>query len=292
MLVREMEEVAVLRHRQIQPGSKSPGSTQGPYLRRLISYVGGDSEQGWINDNPETGLVSERTVSGILWLHAGHRQYGVHNHTVAEIFVILQGTVEALEPAGRRQIAGPLDCLYMEPGVPHSVRAIGEEDVILLWVHDALEQATEGVSEYWDSEDEAPDRGAARTVLVRWADLEPDWSLPGAGEGGHLRRTVSWVGGGEGMLNFNREAGVVNDRLVLGATVIEPGNSEPEHEHASAEHILVAAGRAAAPDGGEPLGPLDFVLAPAGVPHGLRALGPEPLRLVWIREDVEPDDRG
>ncbi|HVW48482.1 MAG TPA: cupin domain-containing protein [Solirubrobacterales bacterium] len=292
MLVTEMTEPAVLRHRQIQPGSKSPGSTQGPYLRRLISYVGGDPAGGWINDNPETGLISERTVSGILWLHAGHRQYGVHNHTVAEIFVILQGTVEAMEPAGRRQIAGPLDCLYMEPGVPHSVRAIGTEDVILLWVHDALEQATEGVSEYWDDEDEAPDRGAARTRLVRWADLEPDWSLPRAGEGGYLRRTMSWVGGAEGKLHFNRDTGIVNDRLVLGATVIEPGNREPAHSHATAEHMLIVSGRAAPPDDGEPLGPLDFVLAPPGVEHGLRALGDERLAVVWIREEVEPDGRG
>jgi mannose-6-phosphate isomerase-like protein (cupin superfamily) len=286
MLTRELSRPVVIRATELQPHSKSPHSSEGPYMRRLISWVGGDPEAGLINDNPESGLVSDRTVTGVLWLNQGHRQFGVHNHTVAEIFVVLQGTVESLEPGGRRHVAGPLDCLYMQPGVPHAVRAIGEEDVIFLWIHDALEPA-EGYSDYWISEDEATDQGDARIVLVRWDDLEPCWDLPLASQGGHQRWSVSWIGGPDGYLHHNRVAGVTSDRIGLGATVLEPGNREPAHTHDVPEHMIIVRGRASAPDGSAPLGPLDFVLIPPGVEHGLRSLGPDPLYVVWVREDVE-----
>ncbi len=91
----------------------------------LVVLLHGGAE-GYLNENRETGLISDRGHAGIMHLTSGCRQFGVHEHTITEIYVILQGEVESIEP-GRTQKAGPLDVLYMPPKAPHAVRASGDE---------------------------------------------------------------------------------------------------------------------------------------------------------------------
>ena len=285
---RNLSDLAVVRGDGLTPTRWTPHATEPGYLRWITSYVGG--RPGYINNNPETGLISDRTITGLMWLPAGNRQFGVHIHTVTEIYVILRGHVESIEPKGRRHTAGPMDCLYIPKGAPHAVRAVGDEDVLLLWVHDGLELPS--AVRYFEHEDDAPEENAPPVQLIRWDALEPRWTMPGARVGGSLRRAVSWVGGAPGLVNFNREVGTTSDRLAMGATIVLPGNSQPVHTHTVPEHVLVLRGRAELT--GYPqeatLKPLDFLLAPPGIPHGLRAVGDEPLYLLWIHEENEPDD--
>jgi mannose-6-phosphate isomerase-like protein (cupin superfamily) len=276
-----------LRVDSLSPTWWTPHAREPGYLRWIVSYVGGPP--GFINNNPETGFLSERVVAGLMWLPIGNRQYGVHVHTVTEIYVILKGRVESVEPGGTPHVAGPLDCLYIPAGSPHAVRAIGDEDVLLLWVHDALEP--EGASQYFDDDEPRPD-GAPSVSLIRWEALEPRWTTPGAKQGGHMRWATSWVGGGEGLVHFNREAGATSDRIAFGATVVPPGNAQVPHSHGVVEHYVVARGQAAVlgEPGLPPLGPCDFATFPAGEVHGFRAVGDEPLHLLWIHEELEGMD--
>jgi mannose-6-phosphate isomerase-like protein (cupin superfamily) len=224
-----------------------------------------------------------------MWLPVGNRQSGVHIHSITEIYVILRGRVESIEPGGRRQIAGPFDCLSMPPGAPHAVRAIGPEDVLLLWVHDELEEA--GGSEYFEESELGHSEGMPEVQFVPWDSMSPHWDLPQAKVGGHLRWTASWVGGGEGFEHYNRDVGAVNGRVSLSALVIPPGNSEVPHAYATPRQYLVVSGRALVlgENHGPPLEPLDLVVLPPNIPHAVRAVGTDTLRLISFHEEVQPE---
>lgn len=283
----ELTAPAIVRFDDLSPTWEAPRAREPGFIRWIVSYVGG-VPPFW-NNNPETGLVSGRVAIGVMWLPVGNRQSGVHVHSITEIYVILRGRVESIELSGRRHVAGPLDCLVMPPGAPHAVRAIGDEDVVLLWVHDKPEEA--GSSAYFDESEPPPPGGAPQVQLVTWDSLEPSWDLPKAKSGGHLRYATSWVGGAEGFEHYNRGVGAINDRVSLGAVVMPPGNSEVPHSYATPRHYLVVSGRGTVVGDRDaaPLGPLDLVVLPPSVPHALRTVGTDPLRLVSFHEELQPE---
>jgi mannose-6-phosphate isomerase-like protein (cupin superfamily) len=274
---------AVVRFDELSPTWTTMHAREPGHMRWLVTYYGG--AEGYINENRETDLVSDRTVTGMMWLGAGNRQFGVHEHTVTEIYVILKGQVESIEP-GRRQLAGPLDCLYMPPGAPHAVRAVGDEDVLLLWFHDENEEI--GKSQYYDEGDSRWSSATPAVQHVRWADLQPNWSAPGARTGGTMRWWASWAGAAAGEFAIDPAVGAPNKRVGLGATMIPPGNAHVPHAHPFAEHYVVLSGRAAVhgADPGRILGPNDYVGFAAGQVHGLRAVGTEPLQVLWLQEET------
>jgi mannose-6-phosphate isomerase-like protein (cupin superfamily) len=70
---------------------------------------------------------------------------------------------------------------------------------------------------------------------------------------------------------------VRGDFLFAGLNAFEPGQAQPVHSHAGQDKLYyVVEGEAIAEVGGEEsyAGPTDLVLAPAGVPHGIRNAGP------------------
>ncbi len=92
--------------------------------------------------------------------------------------------------------------------------------------------------------------------------------------------------GGEGLIEFCR---VVDSRRLSGAcnfidlAVLPPGATIGRHRHASDEEefYLVLGGTGHMFCDGEEftVGPGDLVRNPPGAEHGLRAVGPDPLRL-------------
>ncbi|HVW46327.1 MAG TPA: cupin domain-containing protein [Solirubrobacterales bacterium] len=259
--------------------AKEPG-----HLRWLVTYVGGPA--GYPNANPDTGIVSDRIVLGMMRLYAGNRQFGVHTHGVAEIYVIVRGEVESIEAGGITRRAGPMDCVYIPAGAPHGVRAVGDADVDLIWLHDDLEKR--GTARY--VEEAGLDAGTdyPRVSVVRWADLEPRWVAEGAKEGGHMRRHVSYVGGAPGLLNLNPEAAARSERVALGAMVMTRGNSQVPHSNPLCEMYVVTKGRARVV--GRPeiaaLGPLDALIVPPDTEHALRSVGDEDLELIWVHDEL------
>jgi mannose-6-phosphate isomerase-like protein (cupin superfamily) len=270
----------VVRLDDLKPFWGTSHATEPGFLRWLVTYVG--PPEG--NPNPESGAVSERVILGLMRLYAGNRQYGVHTHTVTEVYLILRGEVESIEPGGIRHVAGPMDCLYIPPGAPHGVRAIGDEDVDLVWIWDGLEPA--GGSTYY--EDDELEGDFPRVTKVRWQDLEPQWVTEKAKEGGHMRWNVSWVGGEEGMAHLNREAGVISDKIAIGAMVLLRNNTQISHSHPITEMYVIAEGECKLNEHPEipPLGPLDALILPPGVDHGVRAVGDKDLRLIWLHDQL------
>src|ERR1700742_2388688 len=128
---RDLTQPAVVRFADLEARWHTPRATEPGYLRWLVSYVGGPG--GHTHPSPETGPLSERYVIGLMGLPAGNRQAGLHIHSVTEIYVLLRGCVKSLEAGGRTLVAGPGDCLRIPAGAPHGVRAVGDNDVLLVW---------------------------------------------------------------------------------------------------------------------------------------------------------------
>lgn len=253
--------------------AKEPG-----FMRSLITWVGGPD--GCINTNPGVAAETATCVTGLMWMPPGNRQAGVHIHSVTEVYVILRGRCESFDGEGRRHVAGPLDCLYIPAGVPHGVRTVGDEELELVWVHDGTERW--GVSRYLDGPGPFPAEDEVR--LIRFDDLEPQWTAPQAREVGTLRCMVNWVAGPEGR-DHNPGVSAENPKLALGLTVVSPRNRHLPRRHDAEETYVILSGAAIAEIGTERhrLGRLDAVHMPPGCEIGLRNAGGDPLQLLWVR---------
>jgi mannose-6-phosphate isomerase-like protein (cupin superfamily) len=252
-------------------------------VRSLTTWVGGP--EGYINSNLGTSVISGRCAVGLMRMPIGNRQPGVHVHSITEIYVILKGEVESFDGVGRVHRAGPLDCLYTPAGVPHAVRAVGNEDLELVWLHDGIEKL--GVSTYLEGDGPFP--ANEEVSLIPFSHLKPNWSNPRADEAGFARWSASWVGGPDGYVNYNRGHAALNERIGVGLTVIMPGSQQVPHSHPDGEIYVLLKGRGVARIEGEmvELGPLDGIYYPAGEVHAISNPAEVPLYVMWVHESPQ-----
>ena len=272
---------SVVRQVDLEPNWDTPGAKEPGYIRWLTTSVGG--AEGTINTNPEGAAPSDRVVLGMMGLPAAQAQR-LHCHTIAEIYIVLKGRVISFDGNGNREVAGPLDCLYMPPGCYHATRARGDEDVEFLWLHDRQEPL--GSAEYPEEPIPCPEMR-----MVRFEDLVPYWDGPRAKEVGHLRWLASWVGGAGG-LDLNPEYSVPSDNIALGFMGILPANKQPMRAQACAVTYFVARGNVTVAVEGDAagealtLGPRDCLRVPPEEAHSIRNVGGGTAHLVWLHEEV------
>ena len=237
-------------------------------MRWLTTSVGGGP--GTINTHPAQAASSDRVVLGLMGLPAAQAQR-MHAHTIAEIYVILGGRVVSFDGNGNREIAAPLDCLYMPPGCSHATRAVADADASFLWLHDR--QEPEGAARYSDAPEACP---AMR--LIRFQDLEASWDGHQAKEVGFLRWAVTWVR---------------SDTVALGLMGLLPANAQPLRSLPCAVVYVVARGRVVATvgEGSERrrllLGEQDCLRVEPAEPHALRNAGDGTAQVVWLYEDED-----
>jgi hypothetical protein len=192
------------------------------------------------------------------------------------VYVVLRGELEGFDASGHPHRAGPMDCTYIPAGCPHGVRNCGLDDVVLIWVHDGIERNDAAV--YYPDDhvfDQPPP-----IELVRFADLEADWSVPGATEAGTMHWSVNWVGGLSGSIDPNPNIAVRNSKIAIGMTVLEPGHRVPTAGLPISRLYLVIQGDVVA--GATTLGELDALQLEPGESAVLRNAGLTTARLLWV----------
>jgi mannose-6-phosphate isomerase-like protein (cupin superfamily) len=129
------------------------------------------------------------------------------------------------------------------------------------------------------------------TKLIRFAELQPAWTVKRATEPGFLRWLVSWMGGPAGYVNFNPEQAAQSGRAAMGFMAMPQGNRQAGlHKHSVAEIYVILKGEIEGYDHtglSHRAGPLDCIYIPAGVPHGVRTCGTQDLHLVWVHDAIE-----
>ena len=128
----------IVRFRDLEPTWSTRRAREPGFLCWLVTWVGGPP--GFINTNRDVAIESTRCAVGLMGLPPGQRQARRHVHGMTEIYVGLQGTLEGFDASGQPHRAGPLDCTSIPAGCPHGVRNCGLDDVLLVWVHDAVER--------------------------------------------------------------------------------------------------------------------------------------------------------
>ncbi len=127
--------------------------------------------------------------------------------------------------------------------------------------------------------------------LIRFADLEPSWTVKQATEPGFMRWLVSWLGGPPGFVNFNPGLAADSSRTAMGFMAMPQGNRQAGlHKHSVTEIYVILQGEIEGFDHtGVPhrAGPLDCIVIPAGVPHGVRTCGTADLHLMWAHDAPE-----
>ncbi len=272
------DAIRIVRIADLEPSWTVLRAREAGFMRSLVTWIGGP--EGYINTNPGVAIESQQCAIGLMDMGPGQRQPGVHTHSMVEIYVILEGMVESFDGIGNTHTAGPLDCLHIPKGVPHGVRTVGDKPVKLLWVNDAIEKW--GVSRYEEGPGPHDAAGGQTVALVRFNDLEPNWSQLRAKEAGFQRWCVSWVGSASHATgrNFNPDMAARNERVGISLTVVLPANRLPQDEITPCNRLLVVTrGRAilAGASGRVEIGPHDALFCPAGAQLDLRALGDTPL---------------
>jgi mannose-6-phosphate isomerase-like protein (cupin superfamily) len=269
---------SIVRFRDLEATWTTKQARQPGYMRWLVTWLGGPA--GHINTNPGVAIESTQCAVGMMYLPRGQRQAGKHIHGVTEIYVVLQGELEGFDATGHPHRAGPMDCIYIPAGCPHGVRNCGLEDVVLIWVHDKIERNDAAV--YYA--DDYLSNDAPPIELVRFPNVQPDWSEPGAREPGTMRWSVSWVGEIAGSANPISGVAIRNDKVSIGMTVLEPGHSLPAATLRVTRLYLVAHGETIVDigAGNTLLGHLDALYIEAGDATVLRNNGPTTLQLLWV----------
>ena len=274
-----MSAMQIVRNAELEPAWTVKQAKEPGFMRSLITWVGGP--EGYINTNPAQAVRSLDATIGLMRMPVGNRQAGVHVHSVTEIYVILKGEAESFDGVGNVHRAGPMDCLYIPRGVPHGVRTVGDIDLELIWLHDAIER--NGVSVYLDGPGPFPADDEVR--LIPFRDLVPDWGQAEAKLGGTLRWVANWVAAA-GADNHNPGVAEMNDTLAVGVTAVLPGNVAPAHDHPFAETYVILSGTAAVRQGDTVahLSRLDGVRFEPGTAHSVRNTGDQTLYLLWAHE--------
>jgi transcriptional regulator with XRE-family HTH domain len=116
-------------------------------------------------------------------------------------------------------------------------------------------------------------------VPIQWFLL--DSARPPSVVRGTDRR--SWLGPGDGRIE-EVDGGIPRDLRIVHATMPGPGRATGFHTHAGDEHHIVLSGRIRATQGDTTveLGPGDYLLWDATVPHDVEQLGEEPATLLII----------
>ncbi len=277
---------SIVRFNDLEASWNTRQARQPGYMRWLVTWVGGPAE--YINTNPDDAIESTQCAVGMMYLPRGQRQAGKHTHGVTEVYIVLRGQLEGFDASGHPHRSGPMDCTYIPAGCPHGVRNCGLDDVVLIWVHDGIERNDAAV--YYA--DDHPFGDVPPIKLVRFADLEAAFPEPDAREPGTMRWSVNWVGGFAGSVDPNPDSAVRNDKISIGMTVLEPGNSIPRAARRVTRLYLVVEGQLITKleNTNTCLGYLDGLHVPAGEAVALRNNGPSLLRLLWV--DCQPIQSG
>lgn len=267
----------IIRDKDLEPSWVLKRATEPGFRRSLTTWVGGP--EGYVNTHVALSARSRICAGGLMRMAVGNRQPGVHVHSVTEIYVILKGEVESYDGIGRTHRAGPFDCLYIPAGVPHAVRAGGDEDLELIWIHDGIER--HDVSVYLEGEGPFPSE--REVVLIPYRDLRPGQPLPGATGDGW---SISWVAGPDGMVNFNPGSAEQNPIIAMGMTAVPPGQAVSPHTHGGATLgvVLQGDGRVTTGNGPATVGTLDAVYCPAVDLVGITNTSSAPLYVLWVDE--------
>lgn len=274
------ETAKLIRDQDLEPSWVLKRATEPGFQRSLTTWVGGPA--GFVNTHVAQSARSRVIAGGLMRMAVGNRQPGVHVHSVTEIYIILKGEVESYDGVGRTHRAGPFDCLYIPAGVPHAVRAIGNEDLELIWIHDGIER--HDVSVYLEGDGPFPSE--REVVLIPYRDLRPGQPLPGAAGDGW---SVNWVAGPDGMLNCNPGIAEPNPVIAMGMTAVPPGQTLAPRGHGGAALSIVLQGDGTVEIGGSPnaLGVLDAVYCPADDLVGIANNSARQFHVMWVDEKRE-----
>ncbi|EXJ67387.1 uncharacterized protein A1O5_09400 [Cladophialophora psammophila CBS 110553] len=247
-------------------------------MRWMLSWVAGP--EGYYNSNPGHAVLSHDASVGFMGLPSGNKQRGLHYHQVTEIYVILKGEVLGWDGYGESHKAGPFDCIYIPATVPHSVRAYGDEDVELIWVHDAIEK--KGTSVYWDSAMPNPQDESQRKIqVVPFKDLEPRWNQLV----GQQYWEITYVAPTQETASPEPQLKIQNDTVALGLLVIPPAQKYVVQGSSRSELNVVIRGKAVTNIGGnQELNTMDAIYVPAGQTGTLRNHGSEVTYVVRVQE--------
>ena len=127
--------------------------------------------------------------------------------------------------------------------------------------------------------------------IVRNRDLAPAWTVLRAREPGFQRSLITWMGGPDGYINTNPGVAIESRHCAVGLMDMPVGNRQPGvHTHTIDEIYVILEGQCESFDGignTHIAGPYDCLYIPKGVPHGVRTIGTQDLKLLWVNDDIE-----
>jgi mannose-6-phosphate isomerase-like protein (cupin superfamily) len=119
----------LVRHHDLAMRWNTVGAGPGT-LRYFVQYVGGPEPHP--HGSRGIGVESDKGACGLHRLPAGNLMPEHTHPAIDEVYVVIRGQM-AVASGAHEVLAGPLDCVHIPAGTPHTSRNAGTEDVQFLW---------------------------------------------------------------------------------------------------------------------------------------------------------------
>jgi len=129
--------VHVIKFNTLEPHWGAPRAKEAPFLRYLISYVGGNG--GFVNFNPQQASVNDKCALGMMVIYPGNKQVP-NSLPGSQCYVVVQGTA-MIKQGKKERVLKRLDGVWVPAGTVHSIRNPGHELLWVLWTHETPQKA-------------------------------------------------------------------------------------------------------------------------------------------------------
>jgi len=124
--------VEVIKFNNLEPHWGAPRAREAPFLRYVVSYVGGTG--GYTNFNPKHAAVSEKCALGMMVIYPGNEQVP-NSIPTDQCYVIVQGRALIIRGKKSKELRR-LDGIFVPAGTVHSIKNPGHELLWVMWSHE------------------------------------------------------------------------------------------------------------------------------------------------------------
>lgn len=126
--------VQVIKFMDLEPQWAAPKASQAPFLRYLVSWVGGQG--GVVNYNPKEAHDSDKVALGMLVIYPGNRQVS-HSYPGNRTYVVVEGKALVDRGKGKEEVKR-LDGIWIPGGtkIALSNHATDGSALWVLWTHE------------------------------------------------------------------------------------------------------------------------------------------------------------
>jgi mannose-6-phosphate isomerase-like protein (cupin superfamily) len=136
----QTEPVQLVKFSDLEPNWATYDIKDPGHMHYMLSYVGG--RLGNLNFNRNVAAESDNVGIGLLAIDPGNKQ-DMNTGATSELYILIRGKV-IIKSDQKNEEMEYLDGLFLPAGSSRCIRNCGQEQALLVWVHEEVKQEYSG----------------------------------------------------------------------------------------------------------------------------------------------------